>query len=579
MAASNCSLKINRQLLDPNFESYRLSLDPLPSYKIQLDAAVAEVKLEDHQYTLDHVRAFGMYNYLHLDPWYEDSIYFIDCMGRVLNLTVTLDTALGKPREVFCMPSNPNLCESRLCASLSLTSATWAALSDGTGRLYLLRTGRRDEGALSRWELLFSESMGEPFIIVHSLSHVHAGVESVELLLLRIQKDQSEAKGSGFSVFLEWLTVTSARGHDEEQRHKVRKRRLLQGKSVPDYAAVEPQGQGLMVASEKPFRFTHVDGEPLENSASEAMELDEKTEPVYFWQQTTEDITVTVRLPEDSTKDVVDFRLSPDNLTLGVQGHTPLLEGQLHALVDPTASTWNFQDDQSLEVFLQKKTKGPMWPQLLIGDRGEEFVMNERLTDECISAAELNDNTEKGKPPCNVQELEDCDTFPGDSSSLMRFDEKTLKPTHVVNLGSHQFLFTLAVSPSEMPCFCLRHDVDALLWQPRPDQTDSMWEHIATFNALGYIQASKRDKKFSTCAPNFSYAALGECLRRVFIYRQPSPVDTVLFNRKQGRQVGQVAKQQVSSLDSNETVLGFRATNERLFVLISNYLFVLKVNN
>lgn len=38
MAASNYSLKVNRQLLDPNFESYRLSLDPIPTYTIELDA-------------------------------------------------------------------------------------------------------------------------------------------------------------------------------------------------------------------------------------------------------------------------------------------------------------------------------------------------------------------------------------------------------------------------------------------------------------------------------------------------------------------------------------------------------------
>lgn len=52
--------------------------------------AVAEVKLKDSQYTLDHMKAFGMYNYLHADPWYEESVYFIDCKGRVLSLKVTL---------------------------------------------------------------------------------------------------------------------------------------------------------------------------------------------------------------------------------------------------------------------------------------------------------------------------------------------------------------------------------------------------------------------------------------------------------------------------------------------------------
>ncbi|CAG5956299.1 unnamed protein product, partial [Menidia menidia] len=166
MAASNYTLKVNRGLLDPNFESYRLSLDAIPTYNVELDAAVEEVKLKDSQYTLEHMRAFGMFNYLHLDPWYQDSVLFVDCKGRVLNLTVTLDTALGKPREVFSLGAEPGRGGERVCPSLSLTSATWAAL----------------------------------------LSHVQEGVHAVEVLLLRVQKDPPDTPGSGFSVSLEWIT-------------------------------------------------------------------------------------------------------------------------------------------------------------------------------------------------------------------------------------------------------------------------------------------------------------------------------------------------------------------------------------
>ena len=53
-------------------------------------SAVEEVKLKDTHYTLEHMRAFGMYNYLHLDSWYDDSVLFVDCKGRVVSLTVTL---------------------------------------------------------------------------------------------------------------------------------------------------------------------------------------------------------------------------------------------------------------------------------------------------------------------------------------------------------------------------------------------------------------------------------------------------------------------------------------------------------
>lgn len=64
------------------------------------------------------------------------------------------DTALGKPREVFRFESAPGSCEGeQVCASLSLTSATWAAVSDGSGTLTLLRTSKRGESSHLKWEV------------------------------------------------------------------------------------------------------------------------------------------------------------------------------------------------------------------------------------------------------------------------------------------------------------------------------------------------------------------------------------------------------------------------------------------
>lgn len=70
------------------------------------------------------------------------------------------------------------------------------------------------------------------------------------------------------------------------------------------------------------------------------------SDPIYFWQQTTEDITVCVRTPEGVTKEAVQFRLTADNVSIGVQGFAPLLQGQLYAAVDPEASTWIFKDNR-----------------------------------------------------------------------------------------------------------------------------------------------------------------------------------------------------------------------------------------
>ncbi|XP_049629843.1 nudC domain-containing protein 1 [Suncus etruscus] len=577
--AANCSLRVKRPLLDPRFEGYKLSLEPLPSYQLELDSAVAEVKLRDDQYTLEHMHAFGMYNYLHCDSWYQDSVYYIDNLGRIMNLAVMLDTALGKPREVFRLPTDLTACDNRLCASIHFTSSTWVTLSDGTGRLYLIETGERGSSASEKWEIMFNEELGDPFIIIHTISLLKAEEHSIGILLLRVEREELEKKGSGFYVSLEWITISQK--NEENKKYEIVKRDVLRGKSVPHYAAIEADGKGLMIVSYKSFTFVQV-GKDLEENKDEIMSENIK-EPLYYWQQTEDDLTVTVPLLEISAKEDIQVQFLPDCIQIVVKGQE-ILKGNLHSSVDHESSTWIIKENNSLEISLIKKNEGLMWPELIVGDERGEVIRDsaqcaaiaERLMH--LTSDELNPNPDKEKPPCNAQELEECDIFFEESSSLCRFDGRTLKTTHVVNLGSNQYLFSVVVDPKEMPCFCLRHDVDALLWQPHSSQQEDMWEHIATFNALGYVQASKRDKKFFACAPNYSYAALCECLRRVFIYRQPTPMSTVLYNRKEGRQVGQVAKQQVASLETNDPILGFQATNERLFVLTTKNIFLIKIN-
>ncbi|XP_063183482.1 nudC domain-containing protein 1 isoform X2 [Chroicocephalus ridibundus] len=529
------------------------------------------------------MRAFGMYNYLHLDSWYQDNVYYVDQFGRVMNVSVTLDTALQKPREVFRLPTDLTAYDNRLCASVHFSSSTWVTLSDGTGRLFLIKSGKRGNTASEKWEIVFNEELGSPFIIAHSVSFVKSDKHSVAVLLLRVEKDELDTKGSGFHITLEWVTIAEI-SKEGDRRYEIFKRRVLQGKSVPHYAAVEPSGDGLMIVSYKPFKFVQDEDNKLEEENDDAKAANEKKDPLYYWQQSEDDVTITVHIPQDITKDDIKVRFSPDNICVTLKDQPPLMEGKLYSSVDHESCTWIIKDNKSLEISLIKKSEGPRWPELIIGDTRGEFIMD---SSQCSEIAEslmhltsevMNPNPEKENPPCNAQELEECDAFLEDSASLCRFDGDTLKVTHVINLGSNQYLFSVVVDPREMPCFCLRHDVDALLWQPHSDQPENMWEHIATFNALGYVQASKQDKKFMACAPDYSYAALCECLRRVFIYRQPTPLSTVLYNRKEGRQVGQVAKQLVATLEANDPILGFQATSERLFVLTTKTLFLIKVN-
>ena len=99
-----------------------------------------------------------------------------------------------------------------------------------------------------------------------------------------------------------------------------------------------------------------------------------------------------------------------------------------------------------------------------------------------------------------------------------------------------------------------------------------------TFNALGYVQASKRERKFISCAPSGKYAAIAESARRVYLYLQPEAIETTLVNRKTGRRVPKIAKQFVLTLDNVEdSIVGLVCYNEHLYILQSNEVVVYSV--
>ena len=127
---------------------------------------------------------------------------------------------------------------------------------------------------------------------------------------------------------------------------------------------------------------------------------------------------------------------------------------------------------------------------------------------------------------------------------------------------------------------CLRHDVDGLVWQPQ----DSSFVHVGTYPALGYVQASKEQRRFTAASPSMSYAAIAEGARRVYLYRQPAPIASEfdLRNRKSGRRVSQVAKQQVVTLEGGEAgqqqqVQGIAATDGTLVVLTTDSVHCLRM--
>ena len=110
--------------------------------------------------------------------------------------------------------------------------------------------------------------------------------------------------------------------------------------------------------------------------------------------------------------------------------------------------------------------------------------------------------------------------------------------------------------------------MDAIVWLPHVSLTSShsRWAHVSTFNALGYVQASKRERKFSTASPNLRYAVISDCTGHVFVYLQPVERE------------GNSAQEYVYSFPKQTNILGVIASDPGdVFVLTNNELNILRI--
>ena len=141
-----------------------------------------------------------------------------------------------------------------------------------------------------------------------------------------------------------------------------------------------------------------------------------------------------------------------------------------------------------------------------------------------------------------------------------------------MNFTGCNWLYNRPASQSKPSSFCTRHDVDGLLWGAGATSAEP-YAHVATFNALGYVQASKENRRFISSPSNHSYVAIADGEKRVYIYRQPKAVDTDVRNRRTGRSLQHISVQQVISLEDTQPIHGFSTTDHAIYILTSNKLY------
>lgn len=570
------SLRPNRELLNPKFEGYKLALDPLTLSSTSLASAVNNVPLREESFSFQHIRAFGNRNHLVIDSWTDcgktEVVYFVNENYEVQRVFVK-DKDVSFIDTVFKAAAVEKTKES-LNTTLFFPSQSLACLSDGSGKLYLLQTGDRT-GDISQntvWKVCTVYQIDQPSVILHAIQNQETGC--VNCLLLSITENgASTSVKDAHLVNLELITfsrvnysATSSANYNCEMLQQFR------GHSAPVYAGIECGGTAILVASERPFSLKKGDSEEKPSGMAE-VESHSSSAKVYKWSQDSEDITIKFDLPEGTKKNEITCNITADSVDLQI-GTEVLLSGPLYAKVNSKESTWTVEEN-SLELVLVKQVHEHHWSSVVQGDDrgvyelvGEEAERVKEIHNrlEHLTSDKMVEKSRESKMSFSNEEFEECDAFPEDIEYIFRLDVKTGEVTHKVCLASHQWIFNASLDKNLPPAFCIRHDVDALVWQPKAhSDSESNWIHTGTFNALGYVQAAKRDRKFSTCAPDLSYAVICDNTRHVYVYQQP---------------VGGAkhASQQVVTLTTPDNeILGLQASNNRIFVLTREAVHVVTV--
>lgn len=97
---------------------------------------------------------------------------------------------------------------------------------------------------------------------------------------------------------------------------------------------------------------------------------EEKTLP-YTWEQTLEDVTVSLILPAGTTGKMVNCQIKKDHLVVGLKGQPPIIDGDLSEPVKAGDSTWaitDVKDGREVQVVLVKKDGMHWWKNVIKGD-------------------------------------------------------------------------------------------------------------------------------------------------------------------------------------------------------------------
>ncbi|KAK3880755.1 hypothetical protein Pcinc_014768 [Petrolisthes cinctipes] len=601
------SLTPDSKLMNPDFEGYKLYYDAdVTTYKQPVLEGVEVSPSGPTCYLGTRLKA--LHNHLFPDPFHLSSVYYFTSRGHLIKSGYSQDCHLSGNEVVWQADltdekTTPEQEEdeggAQYHATVSFPGADLALVSNGRGSLHLLHTADRTTPTTHSWRVDYEVEIERGVLLQSCVRSTKAengeradknpdGNRVIECVVLSITTPAALLSNPQYTVvdkqltntkavslhLLTWLNLTY-----NGSTWKVSRERTVAGEGDIHYCSIDGSGTGLIVLAHKNYSFVGDSECPIiKPNNSDEKTNDEEELPKYIFMQTDEDVTVWMCVGEVVKEDVC-VKVTSGELSVKVKErdilHAHFTEAALHQL-----STWTIDGDGRLEIVLPKVLEGERWESLfmeseLIGEEVKEqhLQLNKRLAH--LTSDQWNPDPSSEAPVYDPGELEACDQA-REELTLTHLHGSTHTPIALVHLGPTQHLFNAQIESLAGPAFCLRHDVDALLWQPRVcSEGQVTYTHVATYDAFGYVRASKTSAKFTCASSDLSYVAVADTHTHVYVFCQPGCVGSgELRNRKSGRQLERVARQLVISLKNHDPILGLHTAPGSLYVLTATTLYL-----
>lgn len=122
----------------------------------------------------------------------------------------------------------------------------------------------------------------------------------------------------------------------------------------PSAMEVEAKQNGAPVTELKDQQMDDDDGSPPPVGNGGTTEK-------YRWTQTLKEVTMYIQLPKGTKSRQVNVSYTPTNLTVGIQGQAPLIDGKLTNRIHCDNSTWMFEAEDSMVTIELSKVEGMSW--------------------------------------------------------------------------------------------------------------------------------------------------------------------------------------------------------------------------